>query len=637
MKVSGNADWLSITPDGVLMGKPGANAPPATEITVEASWQGSTLQRSFVIPVGPPDVCSGSGSGDQAFKWCEDGRPEEKDLSSWGPADTAGSSDPDGPPNCSTGDDTARPDKTCRVAFHPTEKTPDALNCPQVNSTDGCIVQFSRVRGKTGDFGHFVGNKVMWGTPMEDQTVIDAINSSKVFLSGSVLIRNDVPNCKFYSWTVVTQTVDSSNILFYGSSEASAFCKDHTVLIVLPAHAIWANVYGIPANVNDPSWKPLAPPNEHKCWTGEASSSKRRIRPCDKPYKNGGDEQAPPGDEDEKPNPVTGFLYQRWVAWLYNRMTQPGVSQGNISFAPIALGIKQTWDVQAYESTRLGPGWIGLPFMYEFDHTQRDNFNSLTAALMYDLRFDDQRQYWLGVGVGDCKTTTIRALPGKRPCSDSSPVLLVRPLEFSVRGGTEWAPALMKEKQGTGDLNLITGANLRLPIILNPIRQGSAKQPAQFTLVPVTGVEWGMRVDSHMISPGFNPSGTLRGAADQPSEILRWVAGWDASVRSPYNLTHNFLGDRPLTVDFSYRMRWLYLNEPFTNEADGIYASTSKVPELQFPGGRSYTRVTFIAPFSAYLQLRVNWQHGSLPPAFQFVSSEVTLGLSFSNPGSSEH
>jgi len=59
--------------------------------------------------------------------------------------------------------------------------------------------------------------------------------------------------------------------------------------------------------------------------------------------------------------------------------------------------------------------------------------------------------------------------------------------------------------------------------------------------------------------------------------------------------------------------------------------------EGQSLGGRSYTRITFIAPFSAYLQIRATWQHGELPPAFQYVGNQVTFGLTFSNPGSSEH
>jgi hypothetical protein len=126
--------------------------------------------------------------------------------------------------------------------------------------------------------------------------------------------------------------------------------------------------------------------------------------------------------------------------------------------------------------------------------------------------------------------------------------------------------------------------------------------------------------------------------AAQPQEILRRVLGVDGSVRSPYNITRNFLGDRAITVDFSYRVRQLYYAEPFFNETYLIRNPLQQAPpEGQSFGTRSYTRITFIAPFSAYFQFRATWQHGSLPPLFQYVGDEVALGLAFSNPGSSEH
>lgn len=331
---------------------------------------------------------------------------------------------------------------------------------------------------------------------------------------------------------------------------------------------------------------------------------------------------APPGEgnEDEKPHLATSFFYWRWIAWNYNRLTQPGVSQGSISIAPIALGIKNTWDVQTYESARLGPGWIGLPFVYEYDHTQKDDLNSLTAALMYDFRFDDAHPYLHAWSVADCNSLT----PTGKDCQTGTPLLGIRWPEFSVRFGPEWAPSHIKPategaQAPLRDLNTVMGTTLRLPITFNPFTARSGRQPAQFTIVPVTGVEFGTRVDSHPIE-----------GAPQPDSILRWVAGADVSARWPYNFTHNFLGDKPLTVDFSYRVRRLYYEEPFTNLANGS-------PENQSLGERSYMRVTFIAPFSAYLQFRLSVQHGALPPAFQYVGNLVTLGLTFSNPGYSEH
>ena len=42
-------------------------------------------------------------------------------------------------------------------------------------------------------------------------------------------------------------------------------------------------------------------------------------------------------------------------------------------------------------------------------------------------------------------------------------------------------------------------------------------------------------------------------------------------------------------------------------------------------------------PLSAYLQIKLTLQHGALPPLYQSVGSFLTLGVTFSNPGSSEH
>jgi hypothetical protein len=61
------------------------------------------------------------------------------------------------------------------------------------------------------------------------------------------------------------------------------------------------------------------------------------------------------------------------------------------------------------------------------------------------------------------------------------------------------------------------------------------------------------------------------------------------------------------------------------------------LPEGQSLGERYFMRATFIIPVSAYFQFRATWQRGELPPLFQFVGSETTIGLAFSNPGSSEH
>ena len=45
----------------------------------------------------------------------------------------------------------------------------------------------------------------------------------------------------------------------------------------------------------------------------------------------------------------------------------------------------------------------------------------------------------------------------------------------------------------------------------------------------------------------------------------------------------------------------------------------------------------YIVPVSTLVQLKVTVQHGGLPPDFDYLSYSVNLGLTFGNPGYSEH
>jgi hypothetical protein len=580
-----------------------------------------------------------------------------------------------------------------------------------------CIVQFHRLRGAGGELGGFgivnseknnkqETNAIVWSSvdPKLDNLeprlidLINAINGSKVFISGSVLIRTNVESCRTLSWSVVTQTVDSSNNLFYGSSDLTAFCtEDGTLLIVLPVHAIWANVYGVKADFKDPAWRALPePPGGHDCDSAEDLSKKT-------------------DDDAQYPNklPIRGIhncslgsgKFIRFLGGEYNRLTLPGVSQGTVSLAPWASGTKATFDVQAYESTRWGPGWVGLQVMYEHDRKLADDFNSFTAAATYDLRMPTEKPFWVEWGRSKALREDCGGAANAVECGP--PLVGVRPLEFILRAGPEWSPSAQNVGIPPGtdtkaiyvprDLNFVAGPTLRLPIIISPpLGFKVERQPSQFSLVPVFGLEAGVRVISHPIcspvgpvfssttssttsSPDSMPIYTITGIGQcqfayyipqvtnfinvtpetkgaprgqpipagcppqslpiqntntctQPQGIFRRVAGVDASMRWPYNLTRNFLGDRPITLDFSYRMRWLSYAEPFYNNS----SSKLVLPEQQSSAERFYTRVTLIFPFSAYVQARATWQHGSLPPLFQYVRSIYTIGLTFSNPGSSE-
>ncbi len=684
-----NAPWLIVTPDGVLIGTPVVDVHEESEITVCAYALDAAgnleagrkpLIQSFVVPVQPSSCARGQN---EPLAWCGLGtaqrQSEPKRLDRMLPANQGPA---DGRAENKQADDKKADDKKADDKKADDKKAAVLSWDFNVGCNTGkeatCIIQFDRLDGEAGK-GSNVGRlgtyntnlyrRIDWSrtsiastqkNPLQNPTkaaIIRAINGSRVFISGSVLVLKDVDNCGFWAWSVLAQTGDSSNNLYYGPSDVTAFCADErdgkrpTALLVLPTHAIWANVYGVRANTNDPTWKPSPePPVGHECWTGKAVSfpwlPKQGIEPCDK---QSVPDQA--SNSDEKANWfLRRVLYWPPTAWVYNRGAQPGVSQGSISITPIAGATKSTWDVQTYGSTLLGPGWIGLQGVYEHDRNLKDDLNSFTAALTYDVR--SSRERYLGAWWGTSKDCAGRLLADLSPPGECGPpIFAFRPMEFIERIGPEWSPDSFKYKSNATtqpaqqtqylprNLNLVMGSTLRLPLVFSPKLPKIPRQPSQFALAPVGGLEGGFRMTSHPIGLGTTcapvPHPTC---GPQPQEIFRLVAGVDASARSPYNFTHNFFGDRPLTVDFSYRMRWLYYKEPFANTQYAAFNVPAPPPaEGQSTGERSYTRITFIQPVSAYLQLRSTWQHGSLPPLFQYVGNQVTFGLTFSNPGSSEH
>jgi hypothetical protein len=611
----------------VITGVPTRDAPAKSEIKVyayAADAGGSRLEettplmRSFVVPVLSNDC---SQSENETLAWCD----SQVDVQAAGQYPSK--------------------KQSLAFAFQTQAVTEGKSQCDE----GSCILQFDRLRDKHKTYGYFDPSKhkiYPWNDDVTKEitsppaaTIINAINASKVFLSGSVLIRKHVAGCPSWSWRVVTQAEESSGNLYYGPSDVSAFCypddpRDSTALIVLPVHAIWARVYGYPADTYDPSWKPNSPPpGGHECGSTQPSKTSfpsQQIRPC---------------DANKDANPLLKLLYSKPSRWIYNRQAEPGVSQGSISIAPIDAATKATFDLQAYESSLLGPGWFGFQTMYEHDRKAADDLNSLTAAYSYDLRLANPSKPspWLHgaawgartAGSGDC----FESDGNSSECSP--PIVGIRPLELMTRVGGEWSPDSFSAKSAeTGkteylgrDANLVMGSTLRVPIVFS-----STSQPSQVTVTPVLGLEGGVRITSHDIGTGttcaakpLNPT-----CATQPGQIFRQVAGVDASTSLRYNLSHNFFGDRPFTLDFSYRIRRLSYAEPFANEMYVIHSVDAPF-EGQSTSSRAYTRITFIAPFSAYVQGRITWQHGSLPPLFSFVGNQVTLGLTFSNPGLSEH
>jgi hypothetical protein len=684
-KSSGNTPWLAVTAEGVLTGTPGSDAPAMSEITVDACPLNSTcdsgsrrepLRRTFVVPVR---MIACASRNKNEFSWCDESATQSSAplvaeqtrsvVLQVTPESETPAAQP-AQPNSSATAQEVRPARTDRASFGPrssavqTQKSvaPQSVIIENAGNATmsrecsgaGCIVQFDRLRTTPNEFGLFnpATHSIDWGHASfgnsTRDTVVNAVNASKVFLSGSVWIHDRIKNCSYWSWSVVTQTRDSSNNLYYGPSDLTAFCVDKnsvtnesTALIVLPVQAIWASVYGTSPNTNDPTWKlTKEPPQAHECNTGDedpvGKPPKQGIMPCDKLFPD-------PSYPDEASSAfLRHVLYSPFVERLYTRGALPGVSQGSITIAPIALATKSTFDVQIYESWLQGRGWIGFQGMYEHDRKPQDDLNSLTAAVTYDLRIRNSQPFWVPRYLGTCETS------GNCP----PPVIGLRPPEFILRVGPEWSPDAFKPATPKGggmypdqylprNTNVVMGSTLRLPFVFSPETGYAPRQPSELTVSPVVGFEGGFRVKSHEIGLGtVCPAPlTLTPCTQQPEDIFRRVAGIDASGRWPYSLTRNFLGDRPVIMDFSYRRRWLTYAEPFANwKTITNSVNTYEVPaEGQSTEGRAYTRITLIEPFSAYFQLRVVWQRGALPPAYQYVHNLVAIGVTFSNPGSSEH
>jgi len=276
----------------------------------------------------------------------------------------------------------------------------------------------------------------------------------------------------------------------------------------------------------------------------------------------------------------TSVLYQ--TGWLYRHLTPPGTAQGTISLTPvIGQGPRQlSFDITANPSYKVGIGWISIPLTFEKSTTLGTNLDALIFGVAYDFR-------WL-----------------RNPNFIERSSFVLRKLQFEVRSGPEIAPTTPH------DLNLVESETGKLPFVFN-----FHQQPSFLTIYPVVGLEEGSHFVTHLTESG---------------PLFRGLAGLDGSVRWPFIFTHNFLGSTPITLDYSYRMRWLAYDEPTTDVAN----NGSEVLSRQ---RRSYFRSSLIAPLNPYIQFSTTLLRGSLPPDFKVITTTLTLGLTFSNPGSAEH
>jgi hypothetical protein len=268
--------------------------------------------------------------------------------------------------------------------------------------------------------------------------------------------------------------------------------------------------------------------------------------------------------------------------WVYTHFGQAGSAQGAISLSPvIGTGQRQlSFDVQADPAYRLGRGWLNIPLIFEKSTSDGSNLDALIVGLAYDIRAQKEPNFY------------------------RSSHFVFRKPQFQVRSSVEIAPTTPHDK------NVVEAGTVKLPLVFN-----FNKQPSAFTAYPVIGIEGGSHFDTHLV---------------EDQRILRGVAGVDGSFRWPFNLTHNFLGSSPITFEYFYRIRWLAYAEPITD-------LSTNGPEMLAGGRRSFLRGSFIEPLTPNLQFQVTALRGSLPPDFRVLGNTVVIGLTFTNPGSSEH
>ncbi len=475
------------------------------------------------------------------------------------------------------------------------------------NSSNCLLLEFDRPGDRLGQVQKEpdpnTGLRFTKADESTDFDLVSAINgpASKIIYSGTVvsvpLTDDPVKNCQLHDFRVLVLSAESSNVLQYGPADIAEFCThpnmaNNRLMLILPVSVVWVEIFEYPSN-NDPLHKGPGPIPGMTVY-------------CNHPIPN----QMPVPPEFDVPGGIQPCdLYGRLkgaygMGGIYNRVTQPGTSQGTLTFVPAIGKVPASqgapagekppaetlnFDVQVYPSGVWGPGWLGAPIVFEKANAATANLDSLSVALSYDIPFSQWSKFPSPNGSG----------------ASASAHVSMRLPDFRIQYGPEIATA------SPHDINAVAAASLRVPVLLD-----LGYQPSTISILPVVGLEGGNHV--HTSLPGETDS------------IFRKVVGFDASVRAPFIITHSFLGDKPLTVDFSWRTRYLSYPEPFTDYVSGVAEVLTKQQ-------RTYWRGDFIVPVATLVQFKVTVQHGGLPPDFAYLGYSLNLGLTFANPGYSEH
>jgi hypothetical protein len=459
------------------------------------------------------------------------------------------------------------------------------------------VTDFDRLVGETGEFPARPRANAKPVNERTDAGIVSAINSSKTIYSGSVISAEttgdpSAPNCTNYDWKIAVQSEESTGILVYDPSDVgSGVCEGNRFILALPVHVLWADLFGYHQNL-DPTRSAPAKPSGYGDCAGQPAPT--TIAPCDKD--------------------TSGMLVAAYrIGALLNPFTPPGNGQGSINFAGKG---EISFDAQADPALKKGKGWINFPVVFERGATGA-NLNSLGFAAAYDFRWIRYPDFW-------------------KPSATSG--LILRKPQVQIRSGAEFSPSHPAAGMAptlSHDWNYVWGEVVRFPVVVN-----FHDQPSSLTIYPVVGGEEGWHLASNLA---------------QHDPIVRGVTGVDGSFRWPFNVTHNFVGSTPIGIEAQYRIRELAYKEPFADFAN-LPASSTPPPCPTRPGitptpagtacmaaevlssiPRSFVKADMTIPLDPYVQLKFTFYRGSLPPDFWNLGRSYTLGLSFGNPGSSEH
>ena len=126
---------------------------------------------------------------------------------------------------------------------------------------------------------------------------------------------------------------------------------------------------------------------------------------------------------------------------------------------------------------------------------------------------------------------------------------------------------------------------------------------------------------------------------NQPTTLFKQavnLSGWNIVSRAVVGITGEYywLSKSPtaddtyrFTIDASYQSRILFSPEPFVTVADSKGLAVNTVILGRHPRPEAEARITW--NFSKLMGLQIQYKYGSLPPLFQFVDHQATVGLTF--------